>query len=201
MRKSTRRALRATATVAGVAALGASFVGTAAADTGSPLGGGNSYGGSDSHGVSGLGDSQGKSLVDEPGLATFELPGIGTGSRGMRTDGIPLLDALDGGDNESSEGPQHPVDNEGGNFAKNINFLGHDTNSSYRGKSIGSRSMRTDGGLLGDFGGSNNGESESDHGFDGDFYSHDNSRNESESYGHDDADGLSGHQIKLPFTT
>ena len=78
MRNSTSRALRATATVAGVAALGASFVGTASADTGlGGLGGSdNSYGGSDSYGLSdfgGFGDmSDGKSLMDEPGYQNFE---------------------------------------------------------------------------------------------------------------------------------
>ncbi|HTK67454.1 MAG TPA: hypothetical protein VL595_34080 [Pseudonocardia sp.] len=204
MRNNTRRALRATATVAGVAALAGTFAGTAFADSGlGGLGGGdNSFGGSDSHGISDFGGSDGKSIVDEPGLATFEMPGIGMGSRGMRTDGIPLLDALDGGDNE--DGPfQHPVDNQGGNYG-NVNFLGHDMGSSYKSKSIGSRSFRTDDSGFGDFGGlggSSSGEDYSQGLGDGDFFSHDNSRSDSDSYGTDDADGLSGHNIKLPLGT
>jgi hypothetical protein len=202
MRNNTRRALRATATVAGVAALAGTFAGTAFADGLGGLGGGdNNYGSSDSHGLSGFGDSDGESLVHEPGLATFELPGIGMGSRGMRTDGgIPLLDALDGGDDDYGDGPQHPVDNEGGNFAENVDLLGHDMNSSHRGQSIGHRSYRTDGDL-GGIGGSSDDEDYSDGLGDSDILSHDNRRNDSDNYGDDDADGLSGHALKLPLGT
>jgi len=216
MRNSTRRALRATATVAGVAALGATFAGPAFADSGlGGLGGNdNNYGGSDSHGISGFGDSDGKSIVDEPGLATFQMPGIGMGSRGMRTDGDfgPLSDIISGSNdfdfgrgNESDDGDpfEHPYQDEGGNYGKNINFLGHDMGSSYKGQSIGSRSYRADSdfGDFGGLGGSSDGDDYSDGLGHSDFYSHDNSRNDSHSYGPDegDGDGLSGHTIKLPL--
>lgn len=219
MRNTTSRALRATATVAGVAALGATFAGTALANSGlGDLGGNdNSYGSSDSHGLSGLGDSDGSSIIDEPGLANFEMPGMGMGSRGFRTsgsDGIPLLDALDGDDDnggyndryDDGDMPQHPVDNEGGNFAKNISFLGHDSNSSYRGKSIGSRSFRTsdDGNLLGgdsDYGDSEYGDSDY-----GDKIYHRGGSSSRGRYGDDSefggsGDGLSGHTLRLPLGT
>lgn len=222
MRNTTSRALRATATVAGVAALGAAFTGTAFADSGlGGLGGSDSGSGfgdsSDSHGLSNLGnsdsDSSGSTVFDN-GLGNFEMPGMGVGSRGMRTsgsDGIPLLDALDGGDNDSDEGnmPQHPVDNENGNFAKNISFLGHDSNASYGGgKSIGSRSFRTSG--SDDFGGgsllggdSDSGSGDSDYG--SKLYNHGGSSSrtggDDSDFGGSDGDGLSGHTIKLPLGT
>lgn len=217
MRNNTRRALRATATVAGVAALAGTFAGTAFADSGlGGLGGGdNSYGGSDSHGISDFGGSDGKSIVDEPGLATFEMPGIGMGSRGMRTDGDfgPFSDIISGSNNfdfgkgneSDSGGPfEHPYQDESGNYGKNINFLGHNMGSSYQGKSIGSRSFRTDDSGFGDFGGlggSSSGDDYSQGLGDGDFFSHDKSRSNSDTYGDDNSDGLSGHQIKLPLGT
>lgn len=202
MRNNTRRALRATATVAGVAALAGTFAGTAFADSGLGGLGDNSYGGygdSDDSGLSNLGGSDSGSVFDEPGLGNFEMPSTGIGSRGMRTDGIPLLDALDGGD--SDEAPQHPVDNEGGNFAKNISFLGHNENSSY--KSIGSRDFRTSGGLFGDddsdWGDSNDGHFNQDS-----IFHHESRGTHSDNDGDDwdsgdSGDGLSGHHIKLPL--
>lgn len=213
MRNNTRRALRATATVAGVAALAGTFAGTAFADSGlGGLGGSNdSYGDSDSS--QSLDNLGGSNAFDEPGLGTFEMPSTGIGSRGMRTDGIPLLDALDGGD-EDSDGdnmPQHPVDNEGGNFAKGISFLGHDSNASWGGgKSIGSRDFRTSG-PFDDFGGGDFGDDSGSgsSGVHGDsIFSH-NSRgtssyndgddNDGDSWDSGDSDGLSGHHIKLPI--
>ncbi|HEY9415443.1 MAG TPA: hypothetical protein VIQ30_11840, partial [Pseudonocardia sp.] len=107
------------------------------------------------------------------------------------------------GDDDYGDGPQHPVDNEGGNFAKNVDLLGHDMNSSYRGQSIGHRSYRSDGdfGDLGGIGGSSDGDDYSRDFGDSDVFSHDNRRNDSDNYGDDDADGLSGHALKLPLGT
>lgn len=157
MRNSTSRALRATATVAGVAALGATFAGTAFAEGLGDLGGSdNNYGGSNSHGLSDLGDSDGSSIIDEPGLANFEMPGMGMGSRGMNTantfDG-PFGDSYGGnwddddygrgrdrdddcggdGDSDRRHGDrtgygqfQNPVECKDNNFLKNLNFNGTD---------------------------------------------------------------------------
>jgi hypothetical protein len=235
MRNSTSRALRATATVAGVAALGATFVGTAAADTGSPLGN-NNYRAADNGGLgnlNGLGgsDGSGKTIMDEPGLANFELPGMGTQSRGLRTDSDfgdfgnfgsndDDWDYRGRGDDSShychSDDSKHrygnstfqnPMQCKHDNYFKNddFNILGHNFRTAYQGKSIGSRGMRTDGPFDG-FGGGDNWGGNGSHDGNMDFnkfYSHNNNGQHSESDGPDysEGDGLSGHTIKLPLHT
>jgi hypothetical protein len=211
MRNTTSRALQATAIVAGVAALGASFVGTASADT-NPLGG-NNYGDSGSQGFSGfdgLGDSSSPGI--DNGIVKFEVPTLGMGSRGMRTDG-GLGGIGDLGGNNSDNGDntsdlsnncnntfQNPLQCENGT---NLDLFGHTFNSSYKGKSIGSHGMRTDGGLgdFGGFGSNNSGGSDSTYGTDGmnfgTFLSHDDSRSDTR-YTHE-GDGLNDHRIELPL--
>lgn len=74
--RNTSRAFRATATIAGVAALGASFAGTASADETTDFG--NAFGDSSDSGFSGLengleGDGNSSDMVDND-LLTFDMP-------------------------------------------------------------------------------------------------------------------------------
>ncbi len=88
MRNSTSRALKATATVVGVAALGATFAGTAAAATPgldsntTPAGGigAPSTGAPSTDGM--LGSSSGSAPGIDNGLATFEMPSMKTPTKG-----------------------------------------------------------------------------------------------------------------------
>ena len=232
MRNTTRRALRATATVAGVAALAGTFAGTAFADSDIPgLGGDHNFGGSDSDsdGLGNFGDSDGSTLFDEPGLGNFEMPGMGMGSRGMRTDWND--DWFGGNDNDSDwrdrdgdhcshsshsrsrsydaeHGFQNPMQCAHDNYFKHddFNILGHNFRTAYQGKSIGSRSFKADnGGLGGMFGDDDYGDSNDGHFNEDSIFSHNDRGTHSDNWGDDDygydndSDGLSGHHIKLPL--
>lgn len=97
MRKSTSIAVRATATVAGVAALGATFAGTASAEQGF----GDVFGGSsNSESDSGL-DMFDSSGFDQSGLMDFEMPSFQSKSTDMR--GSSPLDDLGGFGDEDNE--------------------------------------------------------------------------------------------------
>ncbi|MBV9312379.1 MAG: hypothetical protein JO100_01300 [Pseudonocardia sp.] len=110
MRNSTSRALRATATVAGMAALGVSFAGTAAAapsDAGTTYMPGGAGSESPGFGKDGLSDSHRSPHFTEPGLVNFEMPSLKT-----NTD-MPY-DEGDESKGDESKGDEHTYGNKHG---------------------------------------------------------------------------------------
>ncbi len=146
MRNSTSRAFRATAAVAGVAALGASFAGTAAADETTDFG--DAFGTSDSEGDSsdfggGLDSDTLSPSFNEDGLLTFDMPtsdnplgdsfdSSGYGSSDDDDDYDDSDDSDDCGDHGDDYGDennefQNPVQCEGNNYGDGkFGFLGQE---------------------------------------------------------------------------
>lgn len=121
MRNSTSRAFRATATVAGVAALGASFAGTAAAEETTDFG--DAFGTSDSESDSsdfgnGLDSDTLSPSFNEDGLLTFDMP----------TSDSPFGDLGDSFDSSDYDSSSDDDDDDSDDCGDDSDDYGDDTN-------------------------------------------------------------------------